>query len=120
MPRVTIRGHETVTVESGRRLINAILDAGVPIQHPCGGVGSCASCGVAFEAGEPGQMTEAEYEGLTEEDALGTARLSCQIPVEHDMTVRVLNLQDDDEADEHLPDEIEPSAERRPVEAFDA
>jgi hypothetical protein len=46
---------------------------------------------VEFISGEPDVMTVAEREKLTEKGLLGQVRLSCQIVVDHDMAVRVIN-----------------------------
>jgi hypothetical protein len=45
---------------------------------------------VLFLAGEPEQMTQAEYNKLDLQDLLGQARLACQIVVDRNMIVRPL------------------------------
>ena len=86
MPKLTIDG-VTYEVEAGQRLVLAIEEAGVRIGHRCGGFAKCTTCRVEFLEGEPGTMTEAEYERLKARDLLGIARLSCQIECDHDMSV---------------------------------
>lgn len=87
MPRLTVDGH-TAEVPAGTRLVLAIQDLGVKIGHRCGGNARCTTCRVAFDAGEPDTMTEAEYAKLKERGYLGELRLSCQIVCDHDMSVR--------------------------------
>jgi ferredoxin len=52
----------------------------------CGGRGICATCGVWFEAGEP--KPENWHDRMAA--SLGYPRLSCQIKIHSDMTVRLL------------------------------
>ena len=89
MPTVTIehQGEKTIEVAEGTRLVLAIESAGVDIGHRCGGYAKCTTCRVEFEAGEPATMTEAEAAKLEERELTGV-RLSCQIEVDGDMTVR--------------------------------
>ena len=89
MPTVTI-GTVRHEVEEGTRLVLAVGRAGVDIGHRCGGKARCTTCRVTFDAGEPEAMTEAEAAKLREKGLLGEARLSCQIRVTHDMSVRPL------------------------------
>lgn len=86
MPTVTI-GDRTITVESGTRLVLAIEQAGIAIGHRCGGYARCTTCRVAFAAGEPDEMTAAEYAKLSERGLLGQYRLSCQIVCDRDMVI---------------------------------
>lgn len=93
MPIVTIQhdGEIRTEVPAGTRLVHAIEGAGVDIGHRCGGWARCTTCRVEFVAGEPETMTEAEGLRL-EERALHGVRLSCQIEVDRDMTVRPVML----------------------------
>jgi ferredoxin len=90
--KVTLE-HIDVKVEAdeGRRLVLAIEDAGVDILHRCGGNARCATCRVEVLAGTPSPITPAEESRL--ERIVGRSshtRLSCQIQVRNDLTVRVL------------------------------
>ncbi len=89
MPTLTIDG-KSVEVEKGKRLVLAIEESGTKIGHRCGGNAKCTTCRVEFISGEPDTMTEAEYSRLKAGDLLGKARLSCQIVVDHDMSVHPL------------------------------
>ena len=91
MPTLTVEGFGTVEVENGKRLVLAIeQDAGVDILHACGGNARCTTCRVEFIAGEPPRMTVAERQVLAAK-GVTNARLSCQIPCDHDMTVRAIS-----------------------------
>lgn len=91
MPKLTVEGFGTFDVESGKRLVLALVDdAGVDQLHACGGNCRCTTCKVEFVEGEPSQMTQAEKEKLADRGLSGV-RLSCQIAVEQDMTVRAIS-----------------------------
>lgn len=90
MPRIEVEGYGTYEAPAGSRLVNALETNGVDILHRCGGYARCTTCRVAFTAGEPAQMTQAEYNKLDLQDLLGEARLACQIVLEGDMALRPL------------------------------
>ncbi|MCA1561209.1 MAG: (2Fe-2S)-binding protein, partial [Acidobacteria bacterium] len=91
MPKLTVEGFKTVDVERGKRLVLAIeQDAGVDVLHACGGNARCTTCRVEFVEGEPDRMTKAE-KAVLEARGLTGVRLSCQIPLEQDMTVRAIS-----------------------------
>ena len=95
MPSLTIitpDGQKTVDVPENKRLVLAVEDAGVDISHRCGGNAKCTTCRVEFIAGEPPEMNHKEKAKLQSTDALGKYRLSCQILVDRDMTVKPLKL----------------------------
>lgn len=92
MPTVTVEGEKSFEVEAGQKLVLAIEDAGIDIMHRCGGNARCTTCRVQVIAGEPAPMKDLERERLAREASLGPdIRLSCQIRVESDLTVRVIN-----------------------------
>ena len=91
MPTLTVEGFKSVAVEPGKRLVLAIeQDAGVDILHACGGNARCTTCRVEFISGEPAKMTKAEKDKLAERGLSGV-RLSCQIVLDQDMTVRAIS-----------------------------
>jgi ferredoxin len=91
MPKLTVEGFGTVEVADGTRLVLALEDeAGVDQLHACGGNCRCTTCRVEFIEGEPEMMTQAEKEKLAERELEGV-RLSCQIYVDRDMTVRAIS-----------------------------
>ncbi len=95
MPQIqaeTATGTRTFEVESGKKLVLAIEDAGIDILHRCGGNARCTTCRVEVLDGDPGEMGEAERNRLAvETDLADHIRLSCQIRVNSDLTVRVVN-----------------------------
>jgi len=92
MPTVTVEGEKSFEVEAGRKLVLAIEDAGIDIMHRCGGNARCTTCRVQVIEGDPEPMGELEQTRLAREGSLGPdIRLSCQIHVSGDLTVRVLN-----------------------------
>jgi len=92
MPTVTVEGETSFEVEPGRKLVLAIEEAGIDIMHRCGGNARCTTCRVQLVAGEPEPMGELEQARLAREGDLGPdIRLSCQVHVSTDLTVRVLN-----------------------------
>jgi ferredoxin len=91
MPKLTVEGVGEFEVPQGKRLVLALEDeAGVDQLHACGGNARCTTCRVEFVAGEPDQMTAAEKAVLAAKGLTGV-RLSCQIPFDHDMTVRAIS-----------------------------
>ena len=95
MPKITA---ETATetkefeAEAGRKLVLAIEDAGIDILHRCGGNAKCTTCRVELLEGDAGEMGEAERNRLALETGLAeNVRLSCQVHVQGDLHVRVLN-----------------------------
>ena len=122
MYKLTIEGAGTFEVEEGTRLVRAIEDCGVDIGHRCGGHSQCTTCRVSFAEGEPGVITEAEHEKLTDIDQRGQMRLACQVVVDRDMTVTPLMTVEDQGWDDAGPETavmVEPEAEWFPIETLD-
>ncbi len=91
MPMITVTGKETFAVEEGKKLVLALEDNGVDILHRCGGNARCTTCRVEVLEGDAGPIGEAEAallaaKGIAEENV----RLSCQIRVASDLTVKPL------------------------------
>jgi ferredoxin len=91
MPKVTVGGRGTFEVPEGGKLVLALEDNGVDILHRCGGNAKCTTCRVEILEGDPGPMNDAEKAKLEEKGILGQFRLSCQIRVQSDLTVRPAN-----------------------------
>ena len=93
MPNVTVIGGRTFEVEMGKKLVLALEDNGVNILHRCGGKAICTTCRVEFLAGDYLEISKKEknvftnkgIDDLLHDDYL---RLSCQILVNGDITVR--------------------------------
>ena len=95
MPKVTAEtaeGTRELAADAGRKLVLVIEDGGVDILHRCGGNAKCTTCRVEVLEGDPGEMREAERNRLALETGLAeNVRLSCQIRVQGDLHVRVIN-----------------------------
>ena len=95
MPKIqaeTATGLIETEAPAGKKLVLAIEDAGVDILHRCGGNARCTTCRVEILEGEPGEMGELEQNRLAVEQELApNTRLSCQIHVNSDLKVRVVN-----------------------------
>jgi ferredoxin len=92
MATLTVDGEKAFEVAEGTKLVLAIEDAGIDIMHRCGGNARCTTCRVEVLQGDPGPMDELERERLAREDAIApNIRLSCQVRVQGDMWVNVLN-----------------------------
>ncbi|MCU0316318.1 MAG: (2Fe-2S)-binding protein [Fimbriimonadaceae bacterium] len=86
---VTVEGFGTFEVEEGKKLLLAIEQNGIDISHRCGGQARCTTCRVKFHSDEPA-FEAAEHDSLEEDGVLGEFRLSCQIRVDRNMNVEVL------------------------------
>ncbi len=95
MPKIqaeTANGLVETEAPEGKKLVLVIEDAGVDILHRCGGNARCTTCRVEILEGDPGEMQELERNRLAVESELGPdVRLSCQIHVNQDLKVRVIN-----------------------------
>ena len=110
MPKLTVEGVGEFEVPAGKRLVLALVDeAGVDQLHACGGNARCTTCRVEVIEGDAGTRTEAEIERLSRvQDKPENLRLSCQIQVRDDLTVKVLRrLQDNPDMSDAGPQPIE-------------
>ena len=89
MPQVTVEGEKSFEVESGKRLVLCLEDNGIDVLHRCGGNAKCTTCRVEILDGEVPAQSDLEREALLEPDLIEKYRLSCQIRVVSDVTVRV-------------------------------
>jgi len=95
MPKInaeTATGPVEIDAPDGKKLVLAIEDAGIDILHRCGGNARCTTCRVELLEGDPGPMGDLERNRLSVEQELApNVRLSCQIHVNTDLKVRVIN-----------------------------
>ena len=97
MPKVTVFGERTFEVEMGKKLVLALEDNGVNILHRCGGNAVCTTCRVEILEGDYLEITKQEkvafadkgIDDLLFDDCL---RLSCQILISGDITVRPIMM----------------------------
>jgi ferredoxin len=88
MPNVTVLGCGTFEVEKGKKLVLALEDNGVNILHRCGGKAKCTTCRVEVLAGDFCDLTSIEKNAFSEKGIEDHLRLSCQIRVNGDVTIR--------------------------------
>ncbi|RED55719.1 2Fe-2S iron-sulfur cluster-binding protein [Cohnella lupini] len=91
MPTVQVEGRDAIQAIEGTKLVLALEDNGIDILHRCGGNARCTTCAVEVLSGDAGTMEEAEETVLRNkgiEDA--SVRLSCQIRMHNDLTVRLI------------------------------
>ena len=81
MARITVEGEAPFEAPEGKKLVLCIEDAGIDILHRCGGQALCTTCRVKVLEGDVPPISEKEVE----------FRLSCQIRVQNDLTVHVVN-----------------------------
>ncbi len=95
MPKIqaeTANGLQEIEAPEGKKLVLVIEDAGIDILHRCGGNARCTTCRVEILDGDPGEMGEIERNRLAVEAELAdNVRLSCQIHVNSDLKLRVIN-----------------------------
>ena len=95
MPKIeaeTATGTQVIEAPQGKKLVLAIEDAGIDILHRCGGNARCTTCRVEVVDGDPGEVGELERNRLAmETDLADHVRLSCQIHVNDDLKIRVIN-----------------------------
>ncbi len=92
MPTVTVEGEKAFEVLAGTKLVLAVEDADIDILHRCGGNARCTTCRVEVLDGDAGEMTEAEANRLESvSERTERTRLSCQVQVRDDLTVKVRN-----------------------------
>jgi len=72
----------------GTKLIEAAGQAGIILNTPCGGEGTCGKCRVEVRAAAPAP-TEADRRHLTPQQIQDGYRLACQLAVDGDMVVTI-------------------------------
>jgi ferredoxin len=88
LSKITVPNVGTFEVEKGKKLVLALEDNGVDILHRCGGKARCTTCQVEVLEGEFGELTEIEQEAFSKKGVTESVRLSCQVRVNGDCTVR--------------------------------
>ncbi|MFO1446308.1 (2Fe-2S)-binding protein [Bacillus sp. Bva_UNVM-123] len=88
MAIITVLGTGTFEVEQGKKLVLALEDNGVNILHRCGGKAKCTTCRIEVLAGDYYEVTKKERNAFADKGIEDHLRLSCQIFVDGDITVR--------------------------------
>ena len=91
MPVVTVDQETTIDCEAGKKLVLCLEDGGIDILHRCGGLARCTTCRVMILEGCVPPMSVREQAALADPELIATYRLSCQLRVEDDLVVSVVN-----------------------------
>ena len=88
MPKITFRFHNGsemhVTARQGETIMDIARRAGVAIDAPCAGNGTCGKCRVRLAEGE---AVAEPTRHISDEDWAGGWRLACSTTVEGNVTV---------------------------------
>ena len=79
-------------LKAGDNLRTALIEAGIPLDSPCGGQGTCLKCKVQL-SGISRRYTEPEKEKLSREELDGGWHLACQVTVEESGEVRLPEIE---------------------------
>lgn len=79
----------TLEVSAGMSLLQAIRQAGMQIDAPCGEHGQCGKCRVRIIDGNPGEPSAGEIKLLKPEELAAGIRLSCITYVHESLTVEI-------------------------------
>ena len=74
-----------LSVESGKNLMDALIEGGLPVASSCLGEGICSKCSVTMTPA--GQANELELRTMDRNKVPAGRRLCCQVFVEQDLTV---------------------------------
>jgi len=99
MPQISVWPEEVVVpFDDSVNLLEALLGAGLPIAHLCGGKARCSTCRVAIIEGldDVSDRTEAELAMATKLDFPDVVRLACQVTASQSLRLRRLVLDDQD------------------------
>lgn len=88
MPQISVpQKNLTISVENGKNLMDALIEAGLPVASSCFGDGICSKC--AVEMSPLGSHSELEIKTLTKNKYDLTKRLCCQVQVNEDLIIKV-------------------------------
>jgi len=86
--KVTVNDKKELVVKGGRSLLSTLMAEEIFIPSACGGRGSCGLCKVRVESGA-GQYLPTELPWISKEEQAENVRLSCQLKVKSDMSIRI-------------------------------
>ena len=120
---VTFQPHNVTTeIAKGTTLRDAAGQAGLPIDTPCGGQGTCGKCRVRV-ANNSVSVTDAEIEALSARELDTGYRLACQFAVNESIIVEVpetsllaADYQILTESQVESPDSLDPPVTKRFIE----
>ncbi len=85
---ITVNEDEKMEVAGGRALLGTLMEQKLFIPSACGGRGSCGLCKVKVES-DVGDYLATELPWITEEERKDNIRLSCQLKVKKDLSIRI-------------------------------
>lgn len=88
MPKITLpQKNKTIEINTGENLMTALMAAGLPVASSCDGEGICSMCRIQVDGILP-SASELEKNTLSRNKCCPNERLSCQINVVNDVSVR--------------------------------
>ena len=85
---ITINAEKEVVAEAGSTLLNTLSTQSIYLPSACGGGGTCAQCKCQIIEGG-GQILPTETVHFSRKEILDNWRLSCQVKVKNDMTIKI-------------------------------
>lgn len=82
---------QRIAFATGASLLDTLKNAGILIQAGCSGNGTCGRCLVRILSGTANQPTATEHRRLTPEQLHQQLRLACQVRLQQDISIRVIN-----------------------------
>ncbi len=87
--KVSVNNGQTMETKRGRKLLEVLHGAGIPIPAACGGSGTCGQCRVIAEGEGAGDLRSTERGLLSARERRDHVRLACQISLRGPVTVTV-------------------------------
>ena len=85
---ILINDDKKIATEPGGKLLTTLADQEIYISSACGGGGTCGQCRVVVNEGG-GSILPTERSLINNVEARAGFRLSCQVPVKHDLKIHV-------------------------------
>ncbi|MDX1508822.1 MAG: 2Fe-2S iron-sulfur cluster-binding protein, partial [Woeseiaceae bacterium] len=85
---VLVNDERELQMPVGMKLMQGLADQGILVASACGGGGTCGQCRVRVLSGG-GAILPTEKSSISKREAADHMRLSCQVAVKQDMTIRV-------------------------------
>lgn len=82
---------QRIAFATGALLLDTLKNAGILIQAGCSGNGTCGRCLVRILSGTANQPTATEHRRLTPEQLHQQLRLACQVRLQQDLSIQVIN-----------------------------
>ncbi len=90
MYEIRIGKDRLIYSEKGKNLLKVLRDNNVIVSSICNGAGWCGKCKVRVLKGNSLTLTEDEKRFLSEEEIKNNIRLACQLTIEDDLEIEVL------------------------------